>query len=569
MALTGSFQTSWKGYTYRIIWNGVQNIPQNKTTITCTHQLVCGQTWSLYIGQRTLTCTVASSTKSVACNAINTSGNTTISLGTTTHEVVHISEGNASFSFSSSFPLKATISGTYKEVINVTGNATLNQIPRVSTMSFSDFTMGQSGTININKASSSFTHTITYSFGSKSGTIATKTTDSTVIWTPLASSLAEEIPNSLWGSGMFTLITYSGNSEIGRNSYSFACYVPNTAYPAINSFTLTPKTINGKNILVKDRNSLTLDCSCSGSYGSTIKNITYSGPGVTSASYTPCTVQSVPNSGTLTYTLKVTDSRGRVSTLNKTITCYDCVSPKFKSFKVYRDSNNNIKCDYEASYSSVNDTNKVTITFYYKKGNGKFVASSNKPTDAEFTGYTILSNAADSTYTVYAEVKDAYNGTGKSSSSTVFGQARIINITKDGTGIGIGKTAESNNLVDITQKVVSRSGFSLKKNIDGECVIFGAYNLMTYDSGRSGTFTMGKDASNFGYIEIFYGDSTNATRCFAKVHNPNSKYVMLMCPKTDGTVKFSKWQIQSDQMIPDASINNTDIKIYKVLGYLS
>ncbi|MBO6270911.1 MAG: hypothetical protein J6N19_17415, partial [Clostridium sp.] len=83
--------------------------------------------------------------------------------------------------------------------VNASQTVTLRTIPRTSSISMPATTMGNAGTISISRASSSFTHTLTYSFGNASGTIATKTSATSVSWTP-PTSLATQIPNSTSGT---------------------------------------------------------------------------------------------------------------------------------------------------------------------------------------------------------------------------------------------------------------------------------------------------------------------------------------------------------------------------------
>ena len=89
-------------------------------------------------------------------------------------------------------------------------NVTLRTIPRTSSISMPATTMGSAGTISISRASSSFTHTLTYAFGNATGTIATKTTSTSVSWTP-PTSLASQIPNSTSGTCTLTCYTYNGS----------------------------------------------------------------------------------------------------------------------------------------------------------------------------------------------------------------------------------------------------------------------------------------------------------------------------------------------------------------------
>lgn len=102
------------------------------------------------------------------------------------------------------------------------GSASLPTIPRASEISsMSNVYIGEPTTINVNRKSSSFTHTITYSFGNLSGTVVTKSASTGVSWT---------IPESFYGQMTDTqqknvtlyITTYNGNSQVGdRKSTTF------------------------------------------------------------------------------------------------------------------------------------------------------------------------------------------------------------------------------------------------------------------------------------------------------------------------------------------------------------
>jgi hypothetical protein len=479
MALSGTFSNKWKGYTYQISWSATQNTSGNYSTITCTHKLICDSTWALYIDGRTITCTVNSVNKTVYTSGVSTGGGTTIVLGTTTHTVTHSSNGTGSFSLSSVYPIQATIQGTYQASISVSGSATLNTIPRASSMSFNEFTMGTAGTITVNKASSGFTHTITYAFGSKSGTIVSKTSNTSASWTPAVNELAGQIPDSTRGVGTLTLITYSGNTEVGRNAYTFYCNVPSNVVPTVGTITLTPDTISGNKILIQNKNKLTIDVTgSSAGTGSSIKSYTFSGTGIsTTTTSSSVSINSISDSGTLTYTVTVTDSRGRTASKNATITCYSYVAPVFTKFEAYRDNNNNIKCDYEVSYSSVNSTNKITIRFAYMDAHGNATPIDDTLSDSSKTGHIILTNAADEVCIIYATVTDSYGAFVTSTTRTVFGSARVLNLAPWGNGVSFGRKSSITSESDAGKFEVGWDAtFDKNVNISGDVAASGNIN---------------------------------------------------------------------------------------------
>lgn len=531
MALEGTFSNTWEGYTYEVSWSATQNTSGNYSTITCTHKLICGPTWSLDIYGRTITCTINSVNKTVSTSSINTGGGVTITLGTTTHTVNHSSNGAGSFSLSSTFPIQATISGSYQSSISVSGSATLNTIPRASSMTIPEFTMGTAGTININKASTDFTHTITYSFGSKSGTIANKTSGASVSWTPSLSELAGQLPNSTRGYGTLTLITYSGTTEVGRNSYVFYCNVPSSVAPTVGTITLTPTAINGNNILVQGKNKLTINVTgSSAGTGSSIKSYTFDGPGIsTTTTNSSVSISSVSTSGTLTYTIKVTDSRGRVTSKTATIACYGYAAPSFSSFEINRDSSNNIKCTYNVSYSTVNSTNKITVKFSYKKASGSWTDVTTTLSDSSKTNYTILSNADDEVYNVYATVTDSYGASIRSSTQTVFGSARIMNIPQGGNGVSFGrKSTVASTTATGKFEVGWDATFDKSANIGGNATVNGTASI-SGNTTMGGTLTttgaiipknninMGGLNGQTGELQIRFSNPTNST-------NPHNVY---------------------------------------------
>ena len=104
--------------------------------------------------------------------SLGTNSSITIAYGTTT--INHNSDGskNMSVAFSIDMAKDSWTPGR----ISVSGKSmALTTIPRASTVSCSTANIGSNATITINRASSSFTHTLSYTFGSLDGTIVTKT----------------------------------------------------------------------------------------------------------------------------------------------------------------------------------------------------------------------------------------------------------------------------------------------------------------------------------------------------------------------------------------------------------
>ena len=222
----------------------------------------------------------------------------------------HNSNGSKSFSLSCQ-------AGIYNVAVNCTasGTYTLNTIPRASTVTAGNVTLGNETSITVSRASSSFTHTLSYTFGSENGTIITKAADTKVTWIPPV-SLAGQIPNAASGICTITCTTYNGSSAIGSKACSITLFVPDDVKPTLES--ITAERIDGDvpsswGIYVKTKSKALLSINgAAGAYGSSISSYSIEGGGYSGTDET-LTTGFLNNSGVITFTARVTDSRGRTS----------------------------------------------------------------------------------------------------------------------------------------------------------------------------------------------------------------------------------------------------------------
>lgn len=370
-------------------------------------------------------------------------------LATGTFTVSHNADGTKSFPIS----IEA---GIYNWAINRSGSGTaaLNTIPRASSVSCGSFTLGSAGTINISRASSAFTHTLTYQFGSQTGTIVTKTSQTSVSWTPPL-SLASQIPNALSGTGTITCTTYSGNTNIGTKACSFTASVPASVKPGTPTITIEEATsglASKFGFFIQNHSKLKVTTSASGSYGSTIKTIKTTFDGV---SYTgsPVTTNVCRNSGTRTLTVTVTDSRGRTNSATKSVSITAYSPPKINALTVYRardssgteDPMNGTYCYARVSYTitplSNKNTKSATVRFKLH------AASSYSSWWVNRSAYSYDSHIAksgfstDSQYDVKLTVSDYF---GKAEAVVTLPTAAVImDFRATGKGVAIGKVSES------------------------------------------------------------------------------------------------------------------------------
>lgn len=154
------------------------------------------------------------------------SGNRINKFGDYTYTISHNSDGTKTVTLQGSW---STSHSSYISGGSVSGQVTLPQIARASTISSLSTNLGSAGTISITRQSSSFTHTLTYTFGSASGTIATKTSNTSVSWTPDVSLIAQFGANDKTKTGTITCTTYSGNTSVGTSTSTLTLTIPNSS----------------------------------------------------------------------------------------------------------------------------------------------------------------------------------------------------------------------------------------------------------------------------------------------------------------------------------------------------
>lgn len=310
-----------------------------------------------------------------------------------TLKIPHTSDGSKSFTISGFSGWIYGSGTTYAS----SQTFTLPTIPRASSVSYSPADIGSNATISINRASSSFTHTLTYSFGSLEGTIATKTSSTSVSWT-IPTTFYAQIPNDKSGTGTITCETYNGSTLIGSKSIYFTTTVneslssPVLSPTAIDTNAVTIALTGDNSKFVKYFSNASVDTAAEARNSATLKsyNIACGPDFITTASGT---INTVKNSS---FTFSVTDSRGYTTTqtLNKTLIEYI-----------------KLTCSMEASAPSTAGISTLQISGNYWDGN--FGATANTLTvqyrykiQGETYGdwITVTATKSDNTYNATANI---------------------------------------------------------------------------------------------------------------------------------------------------------------------
>lgn len=118
----------------------------------------------------------------------------------------------------------------------------LDTIARVSvpTVSAASAQMGESITIYTNRKAASLTHTLTYTFGDATGTIATGVEEG-YEWT--VPDLVSKIPGKASGACTITCKTYSGAALVGSDTVALTLTIPDKSTPSASASTVKMGTI--------------------------------------------------------------------------------------------------------------------------------------------------------------------------------------------------------------------------------------------------------------------------------------------------------------------------------------
>ena len=226
--------------------------------------------------------------------------------------------------------------------ITVSASLSLTTIPRSSSVSVSAGVIGSSVTININRQSSSFKHTVRYSWAGKSGTIATNV-DTSATWTiPL--DFANDIPNSASGTGTIFVDTYSGSTKTGTQSATFTASVPANLKPTFSGITLSDLNGAAQNLIPSGNTFIQVISNikvafngAAGSYGSSITGYYAEIAGKNQSTSSNGGSLGIMNyHGTIKIRASVSDSRGRWSdTREVSVTVLEYFAPAL-SFSIAR-----------------------------------------------------------------------------------------------------------------------------------------------------------------------------------------------------------------------------------------
>lgn len=295
--------------------------------------------------------------------------------------VTHNSDGSLNMPYNVSVPNVKASNKYGVPAMAISGTWALTTIPRASGVSCSTANIGTAPTITISSASSSFTHTLTYTFGSLSGTIVERTSSTVYTSWAFPTTFYSQIGSATSGSGTITCYTYNGSTHIGTSTCPFTA----TVNQGISSPTITA-TITDNNSVTR---ALTGDSSILVRYYSTA----YVAMTATAHNGASLVRQSITNGSTTfeastatfanvengVFSLSATDSRGFTTTVGRNLVTANKFVPyvrltcNIENTKPDASGNITVKCDgsyFNGSFGSV--ANTLTVRCRYKPQGGSY-----------------------------------------------------------------------------------------------------------------------------------------------------------------------------------------------------
>lgn len=513
--------------------------------------------WSLYIDARNgLMEGSATRTWAVTINGTPYSGthsgitvnHNTLAIASGSNVVIsHGSDGSKTFSFSYSFQVNVQFSSSYVGTVSGSSAGTLTTIPRATTPVFknadgsstiSTVAIGTDFRIDVSgRASTDFSHQITYSFGglnnnSSPQTVANNAENQYITWTgngsgwsPSNASVGEQIPNASSGVCTVTCNTYNGTTLIGTKTATITLTVPSSWKPTVDSgsTTLTPsRNIFGtaqSPLFVNQIDAVVASVSATGSNGSTVRGVTISFQGATynatynsSTSKWEATTNVSTTAGASTVSIVATDSRGITSNASSSSITFLAYSLPENTLTVGRcdslgnanETGDHMMVTVASKASSVKPDStelnwRSVVVSYTIDGETNTVPVVTQSTTLDNDGEPVLAVTADpiavannKTCLVIATVSDKANSTIRSTNLSV-GYC-TIDFLDGGRGINFGGTSVNEGFVcnmDTTFAGKIRFGKNLFKP-----TIFGTSNSIRYeDNGDGGVIVNGTNGT--------------------------------------------------------------------------
>ena len=493
----------------------------------------------------------------------------TLASGSST--ISHNADGTKTLPISCTFNPNNGLHGT----ITVSASLSLTTIPRSSSVSVSAGVIGSSVTININRQSSSFKHTVRYAWAGKSGTIANNV-DTSTSWTiPL--DFANDIPNSASGTGTVYVDTYSGNTKTGTQSTTLTASVPANVKPTFSGITLSDLNSAAQNLIPSGNTFIQVISNIKvafngavGSYGSSITGYYAEIVGKNQSTSSNGGSLGIMNyHGTIKIRARVSDSRGRWSdTREISVSVLEYFAPAL-SFSIARtgSTSSTLTVTRNAKIApltvSGSQKNSMRLTFKVARLGTNSYTVDNGPATGSWTSISNLVNSqanlagnylANQSWAVIGTLEDKFTR----SDFMVNVATESVVLSYDRSGVGVNKIREQGAL-DVKGNIYANDQpiqqYQLTSNFGGAIPPHGSFNKDLNNMKIPGLWQVGADFANnplgaFCILECYKLHTTN--ECIQRVTSSNG-YMAVREYGYDNVWRPWRYVVQQSE-----STNNSD-----------
>ena len=489
----------------------------------------------------------------------------TVWVASGTATVGHNADGSKTVAVSASF--NNADRGTYLPTTgSCSGSLKLTTIPRATVPSVDKPSLDCGSAIKFTgtSASSNFSHKLYTTWNNEEKLIATIDKGSTAVsysYT-IPTSWEKNMPNTTSAIATFILETLNGDTVIGRKSINATVQVRSGIVPTIGNPTIedTNSISKAMGLYVQSQSCIKFTIPTSGNQGSTITSVstkfnnqTYSG--------STFTTQAIQDSGTLTYTITVTDSRGRTATKSGSINVVAYSPPSLtnvsakranSSYEVDESSGTYALLHFKVGFTSLSNKNVTSFYIQYRASG----ASSWNKINSWANNYTLnqdykagnLFTSTTTTYEVAFGVKDKFMSDYSWQIVTVTPTYALINFGKDGKSLTFfGQDGNNANRLtvngDLAINSIKENTSSTKMLVNGgNTVMYRDWNKLvnsiksamypvgsvyiTYNNVNPGTF-LGGTWERFGQGRTLVGEGTGndgSTSMSFTTNNTGGKY---------------------------------------------
>lgn len=435
MALSGYSRVAVTNQnTLVLAWAAVQSTAGNRSTVSWELRLEAGaygridaapgSAWEVILDGKTFSGTT--------CVAIG--NNQTVVLASGSAVLEHDANGERYFTYTFRQDFHINFGGSYVGTVTGAGEAQLDTIARASrpVVPVSRVELGSPVTISIESAGD-FTHTLEYSFGKASGVIAQGVRDSAQ-WIP-AISLARQIPDATEGTAAVRCKTFQGDTLLGTRELTLSLAVPETVVPSQKT-TIVDSTgaMEILGVALQNYSKFQVKVVTAGAQGSTVTGTQVLLDGQ------PYKGGTVSQTGAVTVTVTVTDSRGRTSSRDYSLD----IAPYWRPAVTVSAS----RCNAQSEPDDTGEYAKITVTGSTAPVSGNqpgltltwgWEQETLEPEQGNFTLVRLVPADSGSTLDIRAELRDSVCGS--TDTMTLSTGYATLDLLQGGKGLALGKSA--------------------------------------------------------------------------------------------------------------------------------